>query len=142
MKNEHLCRLRYSQLEDKGDYRGSSFNVPTSLLQLVGNIKDIHIAKILPNYVRGNHYHLERKEIIIVFYDDIWMLGWDNGYNTTVMQAKFSGSGTLLIEVESNISHAIKNIGRKDLLIIALSSHIYGPEKSDTFTRIVLPSEP
>ncbi|MDP3259428.1 MAG: hypothetical protein Q8M34_02415 [Thermodesulfovibrionales bacterium] len=126
------------ELEDRGDSRGYSFNVPGSAFEFIKKVKDVHIANIAPNTIRGNHYHVGRQEFIIVLFNDSWVLGWDYGPGTKPKVRKFSGRGAILIEVESEIAHAIQNTGQKDLTIIAFSNMVFDQTNSDTFKRSVL----
>ena len=130
--------LNYIYLDNKGDDRGESFSIPSEVFEFFGRLKDMHIAKIAPNKIRGNHYHIARKEFIVVVYEDSWSLGWDSGSKTKCQEKEFHGEGAVLIEVSSGASHAIKNTGDKTITIIACSDKSYNPKNSDTFRRDVL----
>jgi len=130
--------VRVRPLENHEDQRGYSFSVPEEILQFVGNVNDIHIAAINSNSVRGNHYHVSKKEFIVVAYSGSWVLAWDTGENTKVNKKQFDGQGAVAIEIEPQTSHAIKNIGETPLVIVACSSKKYNPANSDTLKRDVL----
>jgi dTDP-4-dehydrorhamnose 3,5-epimerase-like enzyme len=63
-------------LEDYGDIRGALFNVSEVDMVFLDTIENIHFGKIRPNSIRGNHFHDQRKEILIVVYLDRWTLAW------------------------------------------------------------------
>lgn len=65
-----------------GDERGDSFSVARNYMEFVGRPGNIHVASILAGHTRGNHYHVERREIIIVIHSDRWSLSWDSGAET------------------------------------------------------------
>jgi dTDP-4-dehydrorhamnose 3,5-epimerase-like enzyme len=126
------------ELENKGDERGCSYNIPQHAFNFIGEIRDSHFATIVPGAIRGNHYHVGRKEFILIWFCDSWILAWDYGDDTNVEIKSFSGAGLKLIEIDEEISHAIKNTGNADILIIAFSNKIFNFEKSDTYKRVVI----
>jgi dTDP-4-dehydrorhamnose 3,5-epimerase-like enzyme len=118
------------QLPDSGDHRGSSFTLPPEALSFVGTVRDIHFASLVPGSVRGNHFHLRRREAILVTYDSAWSLYWDNGEASQIQQREFTGSGAVLILVESGCSHAVRNIGDTTMRITGISSEVYDPSET------------
>lgn len=140
MKKEVLGKgIEVLILENMGDERGCSYNIPKVAFNYISEIKDIHVATIVPEAVRGNHYHVGRKEIIIVWFLDSWLLAWDQENGTRIESKAYDGSGLLLIEVDMEISHAIKNTGDNDLIVMALSNNEYNIENTDTYRRVVMP---
>ncbi len=63
---EDSMKIEISELENGGDARGLSFTLPPVALQLLGNVADLHLASTGPRAVRGNHYHVSKREIILV----------------------------------------------------------------------------
>jgi dTDP-4-dehydrorhamnose 3,5-epimerase-like enzyme len=122
--------ITFLDIPDRGDVRGRSFSIPESVFSFLGKLLDIHIASIMPGAVRGNHFHLRHKEVLIVTYVEDWVARWDEGEGTNVQKLKFSGSGTKAILIEPLCSHAIQNIGARDMFLIALSSELYDPEEN------------
>jgi len=125
-------------LEDYGDTRGALYNIPDTDMQFLDNIQNIHFGKIHPNSIRGNHYHHQSKEMLIISYSDIWTLAWTEKDSDEISKKEFTGSGTVLIKVNEGVVHSVKNNGDKDLEIIALSNRIFSKETPDTYTRILL----
>jgi len=125
-------------LEDYGDTRGALYNIPDTDMQFLDNIQNIHFGKIHPNSIRGNHYHHQSKEMLIISYSDIWTLAWAEKDSDEISKKEFTGSGTVLIKVNEGVVHSVKNNGDKDLEIIALSNRIFSKETPDTYTRILL----
>ena len=103
-----------------------------------GIIKNIHFGKICPGSIRGNHYHHQSKEMLIIGYLDTWTLAWAKKDSDEISKKEFTGSGAVLIKVNEGIVHSVKNNGDKDLEIIALSNRIFSKESSDTFSKILL----
>ncbi len=59
-------KIQITELSNRGDARGFSFTAPAEALAFVGRMADVHLASTRPGAVRGNHYHLRRREAIVV----------------------------------------------------------------------------
>jgi len=130
--------IEITVLEDYGDTRGALYNIPVTDMQFLDNIQNIHFGKIHPNSIRGNHYHHQSKEMLIISYSDIWTLAWAKKDSAEISKKEFTGTGTVLIKVNEGVVHSVKNNGDKDLEIIALSNRIFSKETPDTYSRILL----
>jgi dTDP-4-dehydrorhamnose 3,5-epimerase-like enzyme len=119
-----------TELPNGGDHRGVSFSVSPGHLSFLGRVADIHVASVQPGAVRGNHFHLRRREILIVTHESAWKFHWDEGENTPAQVREFSGSGTEVILIEPYCSHAVLNSGDRTLMLTGLSSETYDPEES------------
>jgi dTDP-4-dehydrorhamnose 3,5-epimerase-like enzyme len=134
-----IPELRFTILTDSGDARGSSFQTGSQWLEQLDKLADAHIATLLPGHVRGNHYHVERREVIFVLYADEWQLAWDLGEGTQATVQTFIGSGAVIIEVDPYVSHAVANTGKELLWIIGLTNGIWDPQAPDSYPRKVFP---
>jgi predicted RNase H-like nuclease len=108
--------VRVVDLAPHTDARGASFRIDVPF-PAVG---ECHVATIRPGGVRGNHFHTERHELLVVLYTDRWTLLWDAGENTPVQSRTFSGSGAVLMEAGPLAAHAVRNDGSADLQIFVL----------------------
>ncbi|MBW2605624.1 MAG: hypothetical protein JRE28_15180 [Deltaproteobacteria bacterium] len=133
-----MQNIKIIKLKNYGDIRGVLYNIPDSDMQFLDNIQNIHFGKIRPGSIRGNHYHLQSKEMLIITYSDTWTLAWAKKDSDEISKKKFKGSGAVLIKVNEGMVHSVKNNGDKDLEIIALSERIFSKESSDTISRILL----
>lgn len=129
-------KVKTHQLENYGDDRGYSYNLTDVIIDFLGEIKDVHSATILPSKIRGNHFHTQKKEAILVIYEDAWMFVWDTGENTQTRSHSFEGSGATMITVESGSSHAIKNVGKTPIYISAFCNMAYDP--NETVKRVLI----
>jgi dTDP-4-dehydrorhamnose 3,5-epimerase-like enzyme len=130
--------IEITVIENYGDARGDLYNIADAELQFFDKIQNIHFGKIRPDSVRGNHYHLQTKEMLIVSYSDAWTLAWagkDMGQRST---RKFTGSGAILIKINEGVAHALKNDGNTDLALIALSDERFSKKNTDVFSRILI----
>jgi oxalate decarboxylase/phosphoglucose isomerase-like protein (cupin superfamily) len=123
-------RIRIWELENNGDARGLSFTAPSEALAFVGRMADVHLASTKPGAVRGNHYHLRRREAIVVLPGVKWSLHWDEGENASAEHRAFDGSCAVLVLVSPGASHAVRNDGEGALWLVAISSETYDPAES------------
>ena len=123
-------KLQISELGNLGDIRGFSFTLPSAALDFLKRVSDLHLASIVPGAVRGNHYHLRRREAIVVLPGPAWSLHWDEGEGMPPQHRSFPGSGAMLVLVSPDSSHAVRNDGNGLLWIVACSSETYDPAES------------
>lgn len=129
--------IHVESVASHGDARGFSHSVPESALDFLRGLRDLHVAELTPGGVRGNHYHLERHELLLIRYEDRWTLHHDKGESTEVHRDAFSGSGLVCVKVPPLCSHAVENTGDRPLVIFALSDVQYTPEHPDTVRRVI-----
>jgi oxalate decarboxylase/phosphoglucose isomerase-like protein (cupin superfamily) len=86
--------------------------------------------------VRGNHYHLRRREAIVVLPGAAWSLHWDEGDGSRAQRHEFDGTMGILVLVSPGASHAVRNDGQQPLWLVAISSEAYDP--SETAARKVV----
>ena len=125
-----------SELADHGDARGYSFTLPEAALRFLGRVADVHFSSLLPGAVRGNHYHLRRREAILVSALSPWSWHWDEDATTGPQSRAFAGGPLCLILVSPGASHAIRNDGDGTIRLVALSSEPYDP--TETIARKVV----
>jgi dTDP-4-dehydrorhamnose 3,5-epimerase-like enzyme len=133
-----MQHIEIIKLENYGDIRGALYNISDSDMQFLDKIKNIHFGKICPGSIRGNHYHHQSKEMLIISYLDTWTLAWAKKDSDEISIKEFIGSGAVLIKVNEGVVHSVKNNGDKDLEIIALSNRIFSKENPDTYSKILL----
>ncbi|HWY23206.1 MAG TPA: hypothetical protein VNX26_18410 [Candidatus Acidoferrum sp.] len=123
-------KLQISELGNFGDTRGLSFTLPLTALEFLKRVADLHLASTAPGAIRGNHYHLRRREAIVVLPGPAWSLHWDEGEGLPAQHRSFPGSGAVLVLVSPNSSHAVRNDGEGPLWLVACSSEPYDPAES------------
>jgi dTDP-4-dehydrorhamnose 3,5-epimerase-like enzyme len=133
-----MQHIEIIKLENYGDIRGALYNISDSDMQFLDKIENIHFGKICPGSIRGNHYHHQSKEMLIISYLDTWTLAWAKKDSDEISIKEFIGSGAVLIKVNEGVVHSVKNNGDKDLEIIALSNRIFSKENPDTYSKILL----
>lgn len=129
-------KIQITELSNSGDARGLSFTAPAKALAFVGRMADVHLASTKPGAVRGNHYHLRRREAIVVLPGAKWSLHWDEGEGSGAQHRAFDGGGTVMVLVSPGASHAVRNDGDGTLWLVAISSEAYDP--AETVARRVV----
>src|SRR3974390_247957 len=128
-------KIQITELNNSGDARGFSFTAPSEALAFVGRMADVHLASTQPGSVRGNHYHLRRREAIVVLPGAKWSFHWDED-GGSAQHREFDGGRAVLILVSPGASHAVRNDGSDSLWLVAISSETYAP--AETLARKVV----
>jgi dTDP-4-dehydrorhamnose 3,5-epimerase-like enzyme len=124
------ARIQTIELANFGDARGSSFTVPAEALAFVGRVADVHLASTAPGAIRGNHYHLRRREAIVVLPGVKWSLHWDEGERSNSQQRFFDGTVAVLVLILPGAAHAVRNDEAGTLWLAAVSSEPYDPNET------------
>lgn len=124
------AKVQIVDLMDKGDARGASFTVPAEAITFLGRNSDIHVASIRPGAIRGNHYHLRRRAVIVVLPGSKWSLHWDEDEHSCAQHQHFNGKLPVLLLISPGASHALRNDGDRELWWFSLSSEPYDPAES------------
>ena len=123
-------KIRIVELANTGDGRGYSFTAPSEALDFLGRVADMHLASTAPGAIRGNHYHLRRREAIVVLPGTPWSLHWDRGEGMARQHRLFNGASAVLVLVSPGASHAVRNDGETPLWLVACSSEPYDPKET------------
>jgi dTDP-4-dehydrorhamnose 3,5-epimerase-like enzyme len=122
-------KIQISELKNGGDARGLSFTLPLDALEVLGRVADMHLASTGPGAVRGNHYHVSKREIILVLPGAAWSLHWDEGEGLPAQRRNFSGAVAVLVQVSPGCSHAVRNEDSAVLWLLTCSSETYDPSR-------------
>lgn len=122
-------KIQIRKLNNGGDARGLSFTLPPDALEVLGRVADMHLASTAPGAVRGNHYHVSKREIIVVLPGAAWSLHWDEGEGLPAQHRNFSGGSAVLVQIFPGCSHAVRNEDSAILWLFTCSSETYDPSK-------------
>lgn len=103
-------RVLITPIEPQNDVRGSRFQIGD----------EWHAVTIRPGAVRGNHYHLRGRKMIVVLHADRWTFAWDEGEGTPIESRTFEGAGAVHVELEPFCGHALRDDGATDLHVFVL----------------------
>jgi len=130
--------IQFLPINDKGDIRGESYYIPDKAIEFIGNIDEMHYATILPSQIRGNHYHIGRREFIIIKSSDACIVSWREPNENFISTKEFKKNRVILILVEPQVIHAIKNTGKAPIHLVSCSNKRYDPDHPDTFREEIL----
>lgn len=126
------------QLENQGDRRGDAFPIPAEAIQFLGAITEAHFVTIRPGMVRGNHYHANRSELLVVTYYDGCRLAWRHQPEGGIEIRDFPAKGTVALGIPAAVAHAVKNVGGRDLHLASFSNRENDTGDGDTFRSVLL----
>ncbi|GAX62332.1 dTDP-4-dehydrorhamnose 3,5-epimerase and related enzymes [Candidatus Scalindua japonica] len=91
-------------------------------------ISDIHMVSMKPGAVRGNHYHINKTENILIIGSTCRLLVVDN--NTNEKEEKIiENSDKKLFIIPPEVTHAIENIGNETSFLLCFSE-VHGSLKN------------
>ncbi len=126
-------KYKVKELEIHSDKRGWLVEM-LKQNELKENINQVYVATIKPNFTRGNHYHLKRKEWFFIV----------NGKANVYLQdietkekicLKISSRKPRMITIFPKVAHAVKNTGKETIYLISAQNDIYNTKKPETFTH-------
>lgn len=128
--------LQIITLSARTDQRGRVFSLPAAALSFLdGIIAETHLAEILPGYIRGNHWHDNRWEVMLIVGDDNWQFYWSDTPDDTPQCREFAAGESVAILIPPYTPHAVKNTGLSSLWITAISNASYDGVTIDTYNH-------
>ena len=125
-------KVKINQLKTHSDLRGIVFE-PIEI-ESICTQQNCHIVISKPGIVRGNHYHLYGTETIAVAGPAL--LRFKEG--TDVYDFEVHSEQVYKFVIPPKVSHAIKNIGEKDNILIAFNTFPHDSKKPDVITEILM----
>ncbi len=105
--------------------------------ELKEDIKQVYVATINPGHIRGNHYHLKRKEwfFLVGGKAKIYLQNVKTKEKTCL---NISPGKPNVITIFPGIAHAVKNTGKEMIYLVSAQSDVYDPKNTDTFFHQVI----
>ena len=125
-------KVKIIQLKTHTDLRGIVFEPIDQ--ESICTQQNCHIVISKPGIIRGNHYHLYGTETIAVAGPAL--LKFKEG--TDVYDFEVHSKQMYKFVIPPKVSHAIKNIGEKDNILIAFNTVPQDPKKPDVITEILM----
>lgn len=129
--------MRFVELDDLGDERGSVYSLPAEALDALSDVRNVHVTTLKPGYVRGNHVHSRQREVILIMGPGAWEFHYVPEPGGPAGVKAFSGAVTVAVEVEPEVAHAIKNVGERDITILSCTDLAYDPAAPDVTEHIL-----
>lgn len=104
--------------------------------EINGDIKQISVASIKPGMVRGNHYHLNKKEWFLVIGGKAEFYLADSETKEKI-RFKLNPAKPRVVTIFPKIAHAVKNISKKTIYFIEADSKIYNHKKPDAISYLI-----
>ena len=101
------------------------------------DIKQVSVASIKPGQVRGNHYHLNKKEWFLVIGGKAEFYLADSKTKEKICLKLFPGKPKI-ITIFPKVAHAVKNVSKKTIYFIEADSVIYNHKKPDAVSYLIL----
>lgn len=115
------------KLEIKTDERGNFvevFKMP--------DFGQVSYSTTKPGIIRGNHYHMRKKEIFCVIEGEA-KIRQRNRETNEIEEKIVSGASLELVEMKLNWTHNIQNIGNMEMKFLIWINEIFNPNNPDTF---------
>lgn len=119
------------RIASSGDARGHSVGVPIDALPSLSSIQNLHITTIVPNAVRGNHYHMHQEEVLVILSSSPWELHWDLPGEPHVRKRSVPAPGGYVVQIPRGVPHAVVNTGERELIVVAISEVQFNSENPD-----------
>ena len=127
--------MKIIKLKKYSDERGSL--VENTKPDIFKEVKHFFVSKSKPGVIRGNHYHLRKAEWFYVIQGECRLVIKD--LKTGKKESKLiKGSQNVIIKMEPNKSHAFKNTGKEELILLALVNEVHNQKDPDTYPLEVI----
>jgi UDP-2-acetamido-2,6-beta-L-arabino-hexul-4-ose reductase len=117
------------KLKIKQDERGKLIEIFKFHEPAVGQI---FYSTTKPGIVRGNHYHLRKKEYFCVI-EGKAKIRLRNRNNNEIEESDVSGDAPEIIEMKINWTHNIQNVGNGEMKLLVWANEVFNPDDPDTF---------
>jgi len=131
--------INITKLDKKSDERGWVAEVLR--FESISNKKkefgQIYMTTANPGFVKGNHYHIRKTEWFCVIRGKALLLLKDRKTGEE-KEISMSGSELRIVEIPINVIHAIKNVGKDEMHLLAYIDESYNSSDPDTFMEKIL----
>jgi UDP-2-acetamido-2,6-beta-L-arabino-hexul-4-ose reductase len=125
-------KVKIDQLMTHTDQRGIVFEPIDK--KYIHTQENCHVVISEPGVVRGNHYHLSGIEIIAVVGPAL--LRFKEGKDIYDVEVPAEQVYQFIIPPE--VTHAIKNTGEKDNILVAFNTVVHDPQNPDVIKDILI----
>lgn len=101
----------------------------------IAHQKNVHVVVSRPGAVRGNHYHVNGTETLVVCGPALIRIRQGDNREDVAIAAQ----ETIRMVIPPKISHAIQNTGDTDCLLVAFNTIAHDPANPDVIEDILIP---
>ena len=127
--------MKKIKLKEYKDHRGSL--VENTLPKILNDSEHFFISKSKVGVIRGNHYHRRKSEWFYVIQGKCKLCIQDIA-TAKKEEIVINDKQNIMINIGPNKAHAFKNIGNKELILLALVNEVHNQMDSDTFKYKVI----
>lgn len=111
--------------------------VENTLEKIVTDSKHFFVSKSDPGVVRGNHYHRRKSEWFYLIQGKCKVRAVDP---RTKQKEEFTlkDNQHIILNFEPNIVHAFKNVGKNEMILMALVNESHNQKDPDTYKYVIL----
>ena len=130
-----MADVKIIEMIGRCDERGRSMAIPEEAFEFLGGVVEMHIAELVPGAVRGNHWHDNRNEVLVVQGEDKFQFAWakDKGMPGKVLS--FDAGSFVAILIPQMVCHGIKNCGDRPIWVTAIADGSYDGVTPDTYAK-------
>lgn len=111
--------VRSLETGSSGDRRGWRVDLLQACGLGSGRIGDLHVVTLEAGACRGNHFHPETDEWLLVFGGPA-VLAWREPGSNEVKRVPIEGEGPWLFEIPAGVEHALQNRSTRKIYLVAL----------------------
>lgn len=106
--------------------------VENTLKKIITSSQHFFISKSNPGVVRGNHYHKRKSEWFYLIQGKCKVCAIDL---KTKKKEEFilEDRKNIILNFKPNVAHAFKNIGNKEMILLALVNEVHDQSDPDTY---------
>jgi UDP-2-acetamido-2,6-beta-L-arabino-hexul-4-ose reductase len=119
------------------DTRGRVVEIFRDPRERAGRGRQVFVTTANPGCVKGNHYHVRKTESFYVVTGRMLMRLRDRWTGRTE-DFLLDGESAQVIEVAPGVTHALRNEGPGELIVLVCVDEIFNPADPDTHSDIVL----
>lgn len=125
-------KVKIEQLKTRTDLRGFVFEPVAK--ELLASQENCHVVISEPDAIRGNHYHLYGTETVAVVGPALLRFKERND----IYDVEVPSEQVYKFVIPPKVAHAIKNISKKDNLLIVFNTVTHSSKKPDVISEILL----
>lgn len=125
-----MKKLKRYSLKKSSDERG--WLIQSEHKEISESMKYFLVSFSKPGAIRGNHYHKRKREWFSILQGKVELYLYD-------LKTKEKGTYIIssekmeFVEMEPNVAHAIKNIGKQELIFFEVIDEPFDPQDPDTY---------
>lgn len=122
--------MKIVKLNEYIDNRGNL--VENTQIEVMDNSRHFFVSKSAPGVIRGNHYHKYKQEYFFVIQGRCEIIEED--LKTKKQESLIvSDEDHTLVEIAPNKAHAMINLGKNELILLALVNEPLDHKNPDTY---------